>query len=43
MCRRVPPGTQATAAFVAKADGVLAGLAVVDQARMLYLLNISVS
>lgn len=27
----VPPGTQATAAFIAKADGVLAGLAVVDE------------
>jgi hypothetical protein len=30
-CRRVAPGTQATAAFVAKADGVLAGLAVADE------------
>ncbi len=30
---RVPEGTQAEAIFVAKADGVLAGLAVVDQAR----------
>lgn len=29
---RVPEGTQANAKFVAKADGVLAGLAVVDQA-----------
>lgn len=29
---RVPKGTQANAKFVAKADGVLAGLAVVDQA-----------
>lgn len=32
-CCRVAPGTQATAAFVAKAAGVLAGLAVVDEVR----------
>jgi hypothetical protein len=28
---RVPPGTQAVAKFLAKADGVLSGLAVADQ------------